>query len=548
MSTVADSPPPETAAPHDGTAEGGAASAGPDLNRLEDRTPEWLRMSRGTAGWTALVGLLYLVLSYQPLYHTDLWGHLSYGRWIWEQGHLPETEPLLPLCAGVPMVDTAWLSQLIGYGMYRQFGVTAMQFLYAITITAAWGLLLGAVLRRTQGSVAGGLVTVLTFGLVNYHQLLIVRPQLAGLTLFVSLFVLLVSCRWRRGYWGLVPLMFALWANLHGSWVVGLGLLAALCAGRAIDIARRTGRLWAPFADRTVRRLFVLTELAALAVLVNPYGVGLYAEVVAIAGNANLQDLVEWEPLTLRMSQGKAAATAALALMFAYRFSPRRVTAAEVLLLAGLGAAALSTSRMIHWWAPLAAYYLGLHTAAIVRGWRRTDRAASAESTEPTRNGLMSVVTVGLIWIFFAYTPFGFTVLHGQPEKPADRAIRLGKSTSAATPITAVGYLRRHPIDGLIYNSYEWGDFLLFGGPRELQVFTNSHAHLIPPEVWEDSLTILHGAGGWEDKLDRYGVNGVVLNAQTNETLIRLLKRATDIWEVAFEDRVAVVFRRRTPI
>ena len=336
--------------------------------------------------------------------------------WIWEHGHLPETEPLMPLSRGIPFVDTAWLSQVAGYGLIRQFGIPAMQMFYAATIAGSFALLLAGVLRRTQGAIPAGFVAIITFAVVDYQQLLIVRPQLLGLVSFVALFTLLTAFRWRTAYWFMIPLMFTLWANLHGSFVVGLGLLATCCLGRGIDIFRRLRSMGAVTADPVVRRLFLLTQLAAVAVLLNPYGLGLYTEVFAVAGHPNLRDLIEWDPLTLRMSQGKAAAACALALMFAYRFSPRRVRATEVLLLVGLGGASLWSSRMIVWWAPVAAYYLSLHSASIFRKHRSTDRAASP------RSGKWSVVTVGLAWIFFAYTPFGITLLHGNPRTPEARA------------------------------------------------------------------------------------------------------------------------------
>ncbi|MCA9112079.1 MAG: hypothetical protein KDA52_19150, partial [Planctomycetaceae bacterium] len=214
--------------------------SGPDLNVLEDRVPQWLQGSRVLALWTAVLGLLYLVLSYQPLWHTDIWGHLSYGRWIWEQGRLPDVEPLMPLSIGMTYIDTAWLSQLMGYGLYRQFGVSALQMLYAASITSACTLLLIGVLRKSNSNISAGFLVILTFGIVDYQQLLIVRPQLFGLVAFVGLFTLLTAFRWRTGWWFVVPVLFVLWANLHGSFIVGLGLLAASCAGHAIDVFRRT--------------------------------------------------------------------------------------------------------------------------------------------------------------------------------------------------------------------------------------------------------------------------------------------------------------------
>jgi hypothetical protein len=515
-----------------------AAPRAPDLAVLEDRVPRWLQAPRVLALWTTVIGMLYLILSYQPLWHTDLWGHLCYGRWIWEHGRLPDTEPLMPLAEGVAFVDSVWLTQLFGYGLYRRFGVAAMQMFYAATIAAAFALLLAGVLHRTHRSLAAGFLALVTFAVVDYQQLLIVRPQLVGLVCFVGLFMLLSAARWRTAYWFVVPSMFAVWANSHGSFIVGLGLLAVCCVGRGIDVYRRLRSMKAVAADHGVRRLFVLTELAAVAVLFNPYGLGLYAHVFAVAGHPNLQDLVEWDPLTLRMSQGQAAAVCALALMFAYRFSPRRVRAGEVLLLVGLGGAALWSSRMILWWAPVAAYYLALHTAAILRRGRTSRPAPSP------RSGKWSVVTAGLAWIFFAYTPFGVTLLHGRPADPAEESRQFVNSTSDHTPHAVTDYLRRHPPQGLIFNTFEWGDYLLWAGPPDVKVFVASHAHLIPEEVWEDYLRILYTRGDWEKALDRYGVNAVAIEKEDRESLVRGLKARTDVWRVGYEDQRSVVFVR----
>jgi hypothetical protein len=537
MSTVAD--------PQDSDTLDGRATlprqAGSQCSRSKPRGLARLRCSWNVVGWTLLIGGVHLLLARHPVYHTDVWGHLAYGRWIAEHGRLPQSEPLLPLSAGVPMIDTAWLSQVVGYAMYRQFGVTSVQFLYAAPITLAFALLLWGVLRRTGRSVIAGLVALGTFGWVNYQQLLIVRPQLNGLMMFVALLVLMNTCRRRSVLWIVVPLMFAAWANLHGSWIVGLTLLAAMCVGHAIDLVRRTGSLGTALSAGSVRRLAALGGVAAVAVLLTPYGVRLYEGVFAISGNPNLQPLVEWQPLTLRMSQGRAAAAAVLGLMFAWRVSPRRVTTTEVLLLIGLGGAALWSSRMLHWWAPVSAWYLALHAAAITR------RFCPRPRRETTRSGMAAAVCVVTASGLLLASPFGMTLLRGQPETPGQRAALLVRSTSPQTPLGAAAYLCEHPPAGLVYNTYEWGDFLLFAGPRNVELFTNSHAHLVPRPVWLDGLVIHRARAGWRQRLDQYAVKTLVLNRHRNTHLIRALRR-TGEWEIAYQDHLAIIFHRRDPM
>ena len=507
-----------------------------DISMLEDKLPEWARLPRVLAGYTAIVGVALLFFSHQPLWHTDLWGHLSYGREIVESGALPETEPLMPLARGVSLVDTAWLSQVIGYVTYRAAGAPAVQFLYAMLMAGCLASLLWLFHWRTANPMLC-FAAIALFLAVEWQQLKIVRPQSAGLMCFVLLWVLLMSKRWSRANWVLVPALFTVWANLHGSFPVGLAVLGACCVGRGIDLVRRTGSVKSLLHDRWVRRYFLLLELGAVAALINPYGMGLYAEVFSFSAGPHLDGLADWQPLTLRLRQGQAAAMLALCLLFAYRMSPRRVTAAEVLLLIGLGAATLWTSRSLVWWGPVAAFFFVLHTHA---AWKSRVGLEQAEPS-PCRS-TWTVVTIGVVWLSFAPTPFALQTLHGEN-------IKFKKSVSTYTPVEAVDYLRKNPPTGQIFNPLEWGDFLRWAGPSGIQVFVTSHVHLVPSEVWQDYQRVSNLITGWDTTLDRYSVNTVVLDKLKHANLIETMRHHDD-WEVAYEDGdgIAVIFQRRQPI
>ena len=317
-----------------------------DASMLEDKVPDYLKTSRTTAGFALVLGLMYVLLSYHPLWHTDLWGHLAYGRLIVDTKSLPTTEPLMPLAAGVPFIDTAWLSQVIGFEAMNRLGITSLLFLYAASITAMAGLLVWRGYHRSQ-SAAITLTGLLLWLWGCWQHLNIMRPQMAGILCFILLLTLLTSRHRRTWHWAAVPALFVAWANLHGSFLIGLVLLAGMAFGRMLDLAVRCGEVRAIRRDSLVRRYVLMLELAAVAVLCNPYGVRLYAEVFNVASNPNVAELTEWGPLQLRMAQGQATAVIALLLVVLYRLSPRRVTAAEVLLLFGFGAAAMWSSRML---------------------------------------------------------------------------------------------------------------------------------------------------------------------------------------------------------
>lgn len=508
---------------------------GPDLSKLEDHMPHSLRASRVMAGLVLALGMTYLFFCIRPVWHTDVWGHLSYGRMIWESGTLPATEPLMPLARGVNFVDTAWLSQILGYVSMKTLGIAGLQGMYALSVTFCASLLVVRCYRTTRHGWFS-LLAMVGFLVIAWSPLAIIRPQMAGLACFVYLLTRLTSRSLHRSDWVLIPLLFAAWANLHGSFLMGLFLLGSVTAGRAFDLYRRTGSLKAVLSDHRSRRSLLLLELACAAVLLNPYGLGIYTSALQISSNANLNDLTEWHPMGLQETKGMVFGIVAVALAVLYRSSPRRVRLWEVLTLVVLGWSALATSRMLVWWAPVAALLLAIHGHAVWCKWRRQP----AVGEPPVRAGKWTVVVVGLIWIFFAYSPLGVRLVHGKITKP-ERAV------SPDTPMAVVDYLRMTRPQGQIFNTYEWGDFLQWAGPSGLKVFVNSHAHLVPRDVWQAYIQISEVQSGWEETLDRYGVNVVVVDQLNREPLIKKLKDS-DKWWLDFEQDGQVVFVRRNPI
>lgn len=497
-----------------------------------------------------LVGL-FVFLSGRPLWHTDIWGHLAYGRVIWMTGGLPSTEPLMPLARGVELVDTAWLSQVVGFLVAERFGFAGLQLLSAACVTATFGILAWTGYRKT-GNVAwtfiglAALLWMLWKQLFNGTELaVIIRPQMTGMVAF-ALTLAVVTSRPRWWQWIVVPVTFAAWGNLHGSFLAGMALLGAFALGRAGDVLRRTDRFGAIVRDWTFWRLILLMQLAAVSVLLNPYGLQLIAEAWLFTKNANLDDLVEWKPLTLRMNQGQAAAAVAFVLMFLYRSTPRRIGTGEAIALLFFGGVMLWTSRMIVWWAPIAAYCLMVHGTAMWQtsrasgSTRRTTTEAEAQAgAASARRIAWSGLAVGIVIGGVLLTPWSRIFLLGaQPPK--------SEFVSARTPTGASRHLGENPPPGLVFNTYELGDYLLWSNPG-LPIFVATHAHLIPREVWLAYTTTIRGGGGWEATLDQYGVEAVVLDRPARQTFIDRLSEEPD-WRKTYEDYNSAVFRRTRPL
>ena len=495
------------------------------------RGPRW----RGEVlGLIVALGGMFVYFSHQPLWHTDLWGHLAYGRWIEEHSALPATEPFMPLSREVPVVNTAWLSQLAGYVLFSVGGVPGLQVLYAGLVTVTACILMAACNRRFGGA-AVALSACAIFLLVDWRQLQVIRPQLAGLACFVALLARRSASPVRRADWWFVPGLFVAWANLHGSFLVGLGLLASMTAGRAGDRLWRCRDWRAAFRDRHVRRGAALTVLAAAAVLVNPYGPALYGEVFALMRHPNLAALTEWWPLSWRSFEGRAFAGVSVLLAIVVIRSRRRVRLEELLPVLGLGAATFWHSRMILWWGPVAAWFFARHAPAVLRRWR-IHRFRQAGNWCVSSKAVIGTV-LGTMLVGFAFSPAGIVRL-------SDSARGKAHGLSAFTPVEVADFLATQPQRGLVFNTYEWGDYFVWRDP-DLPVLLTSHAHLVPPAVWNDYLRVIRAEGDWTAVFDRLNIETIVLDKARRGPQIAVL-RASGTWVELHEDRLAVVFVRNT--
>jgi hypothetical protein len=145
-------------------------------------------------------------------------------------------------------------------------------------------------------------------------------------------------------------------------------------------------------------------------------------------------------------------------------------------------------------------------------------------------------------------------VLSGLIVSPPGQALlwnkqsEIGQAVSTMTPVFAAEYLRQHPPQGLVFNTYEWGDYLQWAGPEGLALFVNSHAHLIPRDTWLAYLQVVELQSGWQETLDRYRVNTIVIDQAYRGPLIERLRQDVRWQSRANEQDGQVLFFREKPI
>lgn len=188
----------------------------------------------------------------------DLWGHLRFGLDYLRDWRIPTIDPY-SFTQDVPWVNHEWLSEAqmaLAWTIGRSVGLSLLKALLVFVVLAVvW-----TSLRSARLWVRVTAVVWLFFGTI--HMWATLRPQLWTFVAFALLCRALVSTR-RAIVWWLPPL-FALWANWHGGWIVGIGVLSAWGTGCVI---RRPEELF---------RWGLLVVVCFAATAINPYGWSLW--------------------------------------------------------------------------------------------------------------------------------------------------------------------------------------------------------------------------------------------------------------------------------
>ncbi|MBI4862796.1 MAG: hypothetical protein HY815_21415, partial [Candidatus Riflebacteria bacterium] len=238
--------------------------------------------------WIVATALVTWSVGYTVMRGSDLFWHLAAGRLIVQTGSLPAVDPWSFTRAGAAWLNHEWVADVVYHLWAIAGGTGSLVFWKWAVCIATWvALLLG--LERITGSWPTGFVWA-AWSAVAASPFLDLRPHLYSL-LFTSLLVLLTLHRARPPL--LLPVLFTVWANLHGGFFFGLMALAAIGSGRVLHRCLEAGR----GASGPVARLWAGTWVAcALAACLNPAALSAFAYPLkyALDPGSPFRSLAEW--------------------------------------------------------------------------------------------------------------------------------------------------------------------------------------------------------------------------------------------------------------
>ncbi|REJ70596.1 MAG: hypothetical protein DWQ31_00685 [Planctomycetota bacterium] len=483
------------------------------------------RTSTATVAAIAALAVVFVATSFYPLHHTDLWGHLALGRAMIESGETP-------LTLAVPHAD--WLAKTLGYRWWQSTGPGGLQLAHVLLVTAAFGLLMVAIARRTASlawAAAGCLVAyALALPITG-----VIRPQLFGMFGMAITLWALSRIATRRDPLLWLPPIFALWANLHGSFATGLAVVGCWLFGNSISALWLFG-FGKTLQSRLLRRGGLLLLLSAAATLLNPQGFALWSEVLGFAGHANLAAIREWQPLVLTSLSGTLFFSSILVTTVLLRFSPRRLTGGEVGLLLLLAVSTLLAMRMLVWWALVWPFVMAPHAVAVTGHWRRASHATANQDRRSEPTAMNTLIAVAIVFVALVISPVGDAVIagHSRPEATV---------VSDETPLYLADAIEQLSLAGPVFAPQKWADYLLWHSGGRVAPLAVSHVHQISPQTWHDYRVLAGGGEAWSEILDRHQLTTLVLDHAENRRLIHRL-RSEGRLRVLYQDQQGLIVWR----
>jgi hypothetical protein len=321
------------------------------------------RLLRG-ALWSVLIA----VVSYTTA-DPDLWGHVRFGLDLVRDLNIPAVDPY-SFTSDRAWVNHEWAAEALTAGAFQHAGNSGLVLLKMLAVLSFCFLLhLTLVHEGVEDALSRDLIAavaiVATIGQAHH-----VRPQLFSLVCFAALLSCLI--RGVRNHWWSIalPPLFAVWANVHGGWIVGGAVILLFTIGLAAGGARKSA-VW-----------FTGVGAACLAAtLATPYGVGLWAFLGETVGFSRA-DIREWQPIyvlspKLWLLWLITFGLAAIGLAHTKRTDIRWE---RVLVVAALAIMSLQVSRLLAFFALATLFCFGgaiAHRPGRVRVTRSSDRQIS---------------------------------------------------------------------------------------------------------------------------------------------------------------------------
>ena len=459
---------------------------------------------------------------------SDTWWHLRAGQWILDHRQILTVDRFSFTRAGEPWKYPGWLIEVPMFLIYQGFGPGGLNVLTALVITLTfvfvWQTLTGGPFLRAF---------VIIFAAIVSGVYWAARPYL--ITFLLSAVFLWVLEDYRLGrvnrLW-LLPILMVIWANSHGGFIIGFILWAVYLMGQLGGL--KLTDLNRPGIINIIKMLYPLLVIGlglVIAVCINPSGPIMLLYGFKTLSIKTLRDYIqEWQSPNFHELQVQPFVWMLLLTLGVLGYSRKRLALTDFLLVAGFAYMSLTAARNIAIFALVTPMVLTRYGAHILNGYGKLlkVRVLIVNNVEISpRYHVLNWIILGVLSIA--------CVIKVSLVLPSEANWREIKKTM---PVEAVNIIKLNKPSGQLFNSYNWGGYLIWALP-EYPVFIDGRTDLYNDEIISQWLQVVQAEDGWQQILDRWGVKLIIL--EPDRPVIAQLD--SNGWKRIYTDNTAVVYK-----
>jgi hypothetical protein len=331
--------------------------------------------------------------------------------------------------------------------------------------------------------------------------------------------------------WLAIPLL-ALWANLHGGFIMGIAALGTygVVSGLQDVLAGR--------GYQRLIQLAAITSAAILATLLTPYGFGTWQAVGHALRNPYTRIvIVEWQPLVvaaiahwqqhqLLISNYDVGIAMIAATGISWALTIEAVDLPLFAIAVVMTIAAVVSTRNL----PIAMIALAAPMARhLPRAWKSI--VSTKERAQSQRSSVAKLINQAIL---FALSIVLF-VQHGFFSRSL--------ASPDPYPVSACQFMKQHHLRGNILSNFEWGEYLIWNTAQDSRVFIDGRYDTVFPfeTIYKFILFNFNLAGG-EMVLKDFPTDFVLIRPEYHS---RILMDARADWKLLYHDTVSRLYARR---
>ncbi len=500
----------------------------------------------------------------------DLWARLAVGKIFFTTGAVLKHD-IFAYTPTKPMwIDHEWLSGVVFYWLAEKFGDTGLSLLKFFLLFSVFL----AIFRLNQLKFPeqnhyriiyyGFFLYALMFGFANT-----IRAQCFTYVFFALWMYLLEKLRSGENkiIW-IFPATMLLWANLHGGFFAGLGLVLLYGIGEALN-------------KRRFAKYFVIFAISTLVTLINPYGFKYWPYMIS-AILVPRPFITEWQPLNLFEPFNTAfgfkifAIFAIISLFYVFIKKFKDINWAEILLLAVtfwlslqhirhnmffmIATAGYMTGYLYEMFNNIIVVIPNLFRNLSIRGlWlkftngktlkplgyshvtafqeSKAPLAASAHNPQVQGDNPKINVMIGNIKDLIIYTLIiimGTLTIWFVPLKV--------KVNNTRFPTRAVKFIEQNHLSGNLLVLFNWGSYALWKLYPQCLIAVDGRYDGVYTESFINEVARFHYLGkglSWMDLINKYHTDIILIN--TEYDVYKNLLMLND-WKIVYKDGISAIF------